>query len=220
MTTKLDYPNPNLVAWAKVPTISHKIMKQAYEWSLLKTIDSNPRTIIKISDQGKTVLFTTSLSRSKVILTKPLCRQFISNEFEPDFNQFDGLINYFKSIYRVIVNDDEWKHSKCNCFWYQKHNICWHVIALCAKYKVEGCSFETIALDNKLAKKPRRGRKPKRKNCLVRGSSESDRESTPLSTPVAKVAFRVTVSKRVTNTVTDSASANITNPVTPTSLPI
>ena len=58
--------------------------------------------------------------------------------------------------------------STCKCSFNRKNYNCSHIITLCAKNRVAGCTFDNVALDLKLPKKSKKGRKPKRKGCLVR----------------------------------------------------
>ena len=66
-------------------------------------------------------LFTVA-SISHLILNKKLCRDFLSNELNPQFDCFDILIQYFREICCVTVNNHDWKLTTCICSFYQKNN--------------------------------------------------------------------------------------------------
>jgi len=56
------------------------------------------------------------------------------------------------------------------------------VTALCVKYRVPGCNFNSVIMDMKLGRKANRGRKPKRKQALVREHVALENE-VPVDTP-------------------------------------
>ena len=128
----VEYANPNLIEFASVPTISSKDMLAAYQWSGVVKKD---RIIIRID--GVPVKLFMASSTSTVPLTKNLCREFLAHESNPQLDNFGGLINYFKSIRCVTVDDSAWELNTCTCAFYQKNNSnkCNHMISACAFYK-------------------------------------------------------------------------------------
>ncbi len=126
------------------------------------------RLLIRIDNEGHPVRLFRVVSSSQLILNKNFCRAFFSNELNPQFDCFEILIQNFREICCVTVNNYDCKLSNCTCSFYQKNNKCNHVTALCIKYKVQGCNFNSVIMEMKLRNKANRGRKPKRKQALVR----------------------------------------------------
>ena len=63
-----------------------------------------------------------------------------------------------KMVDRVIVNQENWKLSKCICYDYQKKYICVHVIGLAIRLKLVVPPTRTINLE--FNEKAKWGRKP------------------------------------------------------------
>ena len=213
----VEYPNPNLIKFATVPTISSKYMLAAYQWSIVK-VENKERIIIRIDDIP--VKLFVSSSKSTVTLSKRLCRDFLEHESNPQFDNFGGLIKFFKSIHCVTVNRTSWELSTCTCSFYQKNNKCYHMISLCAFYKAPGCSFASVIMDQPLGRKAGRGRKPKRKTALVRDdaftSFETEattsaeavaQETTEATTPAEAVVQETTEAGNVAENFEDDTEA-------------
>ncbi len=112
-------------------------MKKAYDWSLAKD-----RLLIWIDDEYHPVRLFTVASSSQLILNEKLCRDFLSNELNPHFDCFYILIQYFREIGCLTVNNHDWKLSTCTCSFYQKKTT----IATTSLHYMLGTRFQDVIL--------------------------------------------------------------------------
>ena len=86
-------------------------------------------------------------------------------------------MDYFKNIHKITVNKEDWRNSRCTCRFYLKDNMCFHVPIVCEKANI--CSFDLALMSKKIGKKPKRGRKSRRKNCLIRDEPPNPSPTNP-----------------------------------------
>ena len=83
------------------------------------------------------------------------------------------------SLYFVKVDTENWKLSKCSCFYWSKNYFCKHMISVC--YRLQLMTFPDAAKNIKIGHSRSRGRPANNPGALKRLRKEASEEETILS---------------------------------------
>ena len=128
------FGQPNRIhrKYASKPTIAKQDWKSAFNWN------SKNKAVVKVNSSYYTP------AGNKTTLTKKEIRQHLQEIKAGDCSTFDEWIAKLNSIHIVNIDMDTWELSECSCYYWHKHFMCNHVIAIAARLNL--CDFATIAM--------------------------------------------------------------------------
>ena len=87
-------------------------------------------------------------------------QNFISNNFERNYFDFDSLKQVVSHVHYVMIHQQNWHWSTCSCPFYQKNYFCSHIISVCVTLnltKIPNNCKNMVAI----GEKPKKGRPSK-----------------------------------------------------------
>ena len=121
-----------------------------------------------------------------LMLTKNECKLFFEKFDSLSWSSFDNYRQHTSSMRFVLIDEKNWKHSKCSCGWWAKNYKCKHVIAI--SERLGKCDYPLNALVIPVGQKRKRGQPKKTASALKRQTEEvlsSDSDSSDSDTLTA-----------------------------------
>jgi hypothetical protein len=155
-------PNPNLKTFAKKPVYENSYLRKAYEYNSLNKV------IIRLSIEDSYLYFIPA--GKQLTLTKDKCREYVEKVKTCDFDCFDKMFEYINSIHVVKLNLSSWELSECNCSFWMKDYMCYHIVSVAHRETTCKFSLHNLALSLPLQRKRDKGAKSSTKPALIRQS--------------------------------------------------
>ncbi len=119
--------NVNVKTFNEEPIIELKDYTIAYQWNKLN------KEVKKVKINDKTYFCTPSSDTKKKLCTSE-CMEHFEKISQPDWNTYDEFLEHaFHEIRYVEINEENWKLSKCSCYYWCKYYRCKHMIAICER---------------------------------------------------------------------------------------
>ena len=87
-----------------------------------------------------------------------------------NWKTFDELVQFIQSVKILSYDTSVWQNTKCTCKNYLKNNFCKHATAL--SYRLEALNFESIAMEEPITARIKRGRPKANAPALQRQPNE------------------------------------------------
>ena len=161
--------NPALInkkLFANIPSISLKLMTEAYNWSQsMKPPRRGAEQKIKIRQRGNLRCFF--ITPSGV----PTIREGDIDKFERqlknmNWHKFDTFKKYQSGIWLVTMSDEDWMHATCTCPTYCKHYTCKDTVGIAISKGYIQVPDEALTIP--IGHKRKRGRPSKATKALLK----------------------------------------------------
>ena len=133
---------------------------KAYHWLQHKKV------VKSITINNIKAYFTASNNKPKELSTSAV-KAYLDKHTECNWSTFDGYVESESSMYCVIPNEAHWLKSFCSCPFFMKNYHCKHIIGICIRLNIQGCTIPWQAKTVLLGQKRKRGRIGKNKAALV-----------------------------------------------------
>ena len=101
-------------------------------------------------------------------LSTSSAKAYLDMHTQCNWSTFDEYVESESSMYCVIPNEASWIKSVCSCPFYMKNYNCKHIIGICVRLNIQGCTIPWQAKTVLLGQKRKRGRIGKNRAALVR----------------------------------------------------
>ena len=64
---------------------------------------------------------------------------------ECKWQSFDAFVNCAFEIWKITINQDNWKKSTCTCPIFLKQYMCKHILCICISFKMVGEELPNVA---------------------------------------------------------------------------
>jgi len=155
---EVEEENKKYVHFMTEPDIKTSDYTISYQWNILNKSFKKFKGFICVPAGKKTNLTTEE------------CEEYFRERKEANWTSFDQAISH--RLYYVSINEENWKLSKCSCYWWSKNYSCKHMIAVCFRSRLlQSYPDECKHVD--FGCKRRRGRPKQNKSALVRLKNEN-----------------------------------------------